>query len=212
MRLIRKQIHCSCLHRLVLYFVCCHSLFYVQFELSPNGCRESCSGVNWSVSARAWVDWWCSLQTVCCWQRQVTARWANQLILTSSALRSTAQTSESGQRVQRASLIFLFFTKPSSRWQKIYNFKNRAYWTNLAVNGVIFQPLLHCLVRLYITMTKLSQKSCLVSLECNRPAWQVLLAASVTEHELEWTGQPLKQYRFKQELTKGNKEGNSCEK
>ncbi len=41
----------SCLRWLMLYFVCCRSLFEVQFELRPNSCRESCSGVNWSVSA-----------------------------------------------------------------------------------------------------------------------------------------------------------------
>ncbi len=38
--------------------------FLAQFELKWNGCRESCSGVNWSASARARADWWRRLQTL----------------------------------------------------------------------------------------------------------------------------------------------------
>ncbi len=45
MRLVWKQLHCGCLRWLVFYFVCCRSLFQVQFELRQDGCRESCSRV-----------------------------------------------------------------------------------------------------------------------------------------------------------------------
>ncbi len=61
MRLIGKQLQCKLpslfLLRFAFYFVCCLSLFQVHFELRPNGCRESCSEANWSISARAEADW-----------------------------------------------------------------------------------------------------------------------------------------------------------
>ncbi len=44
---------------------------------------SSKSNLNWSVSARAWAEWRCGLQTLCHWQRRVRACWANQLIPTS---------------------------------------------------------------------------------------------------------------------------------
>ncbi len=60
-RLLTKQL-CHTLPslfslRLVFYFVCCRPLsfkasLHQRFTTRPNGCRESCSGVNWSVSAR----------------------------------------------------------------------------------------------------------------------------------------------------------------
>ncbi len=45
------------LFQLVFCSVCCLSLsfkssLHQRFSMKPNGCRESCSGVNWSVSAR----------------------------------------------------------------------------------------------------------------------------------------------------------------
>ncbi len=58
---------------------------------------------------------------------------------------------------------FSFFRKilvPVAK--EILRLKQGLLGTNLAANGVIFQPLLRCLIRLYIIMTKLSQISCLV--------------------------------------------------
>ncbi len=49
---------------LVFYFICCPSLFKVQFEAIPNGCRASCCGANWSISAWASANWQCCLQTL----------------------------------------------------------------------------------------------------------------------------------------------------
>ncbi len=56
-------------------------------------------------------------------------------------LRSTVQSDELEQEVQRASLIFHFSTKPLSLWQRHIMVKQGLLETNFAANGVIFQPL-----------------------------------------------------------------------
>ncbi len=69
---------------LTFYFICCHSLLYVQFELRQNGCKRlgKCSGVNWSVSV--WADGVaCRHSVVSRDESKCKAQTANQLILTS---------------------------------------------------------------------------------------------------------------------------------
>ncbi len=48
--------------------MCCHSLkssLNQGFKTRRNGCRKSCSGVNWFVSAQARAGWRCPVQTLC---------------------------------------------------------------------------------------------------------------------------------------------------
>ncbi len=59
LKLLGKHLRCTVpslfLLRLAFYLICCRSLFWGQFTTKirrPNGCGESCSGVNSSVSAR----------------------------------------------------------------------------------------------------------------------------------------------------------------
>ncbi len=57
MRLIRKQLGCILPSLFFSCVLCCllfsfNSSLHQRFMTRPNGCRESCSGVNWSVSAR----------------------------------------------------------------------------------------------------------------------------------------------------------------
>ncbi len=58
LKLLGKHLRCTVpslfLLWLAFYFICCRSLFWGQFTTKirrPNGCGESCSGVNSSVSA-----------------------------------------------------------------------------------------------------------------------------------------------------------------
>ncbi len=89
MRLVEKHLRCSLpslvLLRLAFYFVCCYPLFKVQFEPRQNSWWESCSGVNWFVSARAWGNWQRCLQTPLSAElsQSLKARTSNQLVMTS---------------------------------------------------------------------------------------------------------------------------------
>ncbi len=70
-----------------------------------------------------------------------------------SAVRPTGtETTESVTDFSSFYKIFIPVAKKIS-WQK-----QSLLETSLAANGVIFQPLLHCLIRLHIITTKLSQK------------------------------------------------------
>ncbi len=61
--------------------LCCRTLFQVQFEPRRNDCRESCSDVNWSISAWAWADRQCHLHiAVGRGKLGHTAQTSNQLI------------------------------------------------------------------------------------------------------------------------------------
>ncbi len=151
MRVVRKQICYSHLRWLVFYFVCCCSFC----------CRESCSGVNSSVSARTWADWRCCLQTFCFWQRQVTERWANQLVPTS--LVAKKHSIDRQFRAESTDSVMIFHFPPNPRLCGKENILVKTGPVGDQWNGVIFQPLLHCLIGLHIIMTKFSQK-CLVSL------------------------------------------------
>ncbi len=153
MRLIAKQLHCSILFCLLSLSLL--SPVWIETQRLQGKLQRS-------KLVRARVDWRCGLQTFCCWQRRVRARWANQLAPTSPVAKQHRV--DRRIRTECTESVTDLSVKPSFWWQRKYHGKNGLLETSLAVNGVIFQTLSHCLIRFYIIMTKLSQKSFLVSL------------------------------------------------
>ncbi len=130
MRLTGKQICCSRLLQLALYVVCCLSLF----KSSLNWVQTVAGKVaaeNWSVSAQAWAAWRCGLQTLCCWQKRVRARWANQLLLTSPVAKKRSV--DRPIRTESTESVIDF----SSRWQRKSHGTNRAYWRAIQLYTVL---------------------------------------------------------------------------
>ncbi len=131
MRLVEKHLRCTLpflfLLWLSFYFTCCQFLFssslHQKFTTRRNGCRESCSGVNWSISARAWANWWRCLQVLysgisrgesdhkAChlFQQRISSCWRHL------SLWSPAWTRQSVQRGQRVTLI-------GKKWREQFGF------------------------------------------------------------------------------------------